>query len=400
MIRSKITTYLFAACSAGIVFLMVRYPVAAVSASYQGLQLWWEKVFPALFPFFVMSELMIGFGVVTFAGVLMEPLMRPVFKVPGIGGFVFVMGLFSGFPAGARMTARLYQENKLSKYEAERLSSFTNFSNPLFLFNVIAVQFFHQAALGIVIALAHYLGNIGVGLVMRFYNRGKKDEAKTTYSAVVFTKALRSMHEERVNHFKPFGKMLGDAVVSSVQTLLAIGGFIALFSMAYHLLAQIGVIKILSLGLAFLIKMCGFSSDLGPASIPGIFELTIGAHEIGAAPVPLIERIIFVSGLLGFCGFSIQAQAIGILSQAGLSARPFLLGRIFHAFFSGCAAWILYHLFHISDHLNADPAFLASESAIRNVSDKTMQAGPMITALVLFTFAWILIRRILAKHGS
>ena len=49
-------------------------------------------------PFFAMSEIMIGLGVVHFMGVLVEPIMRPVFRIPGEGAFAVVMGLASGYP--------------------------------------------------------------------------------------------------------------------------------------------------------------------------------------------------------------------------------------------------------------------------------------------------------------
>lgn len=92
--------------------------------------------------FFIVSELLIGFGVVTFIGTWLEPLMRPLFRVPGVGGFVWAMGLASGNPAGAKLTARLRKENKVNRIEAERLVSFTNSANPLFIFGAIAVGFF------------------------------------------------------------------------------------------------------------------------------------------------------------------------------------------------------------------------------------------------------------------
>ncbi len=139
---------------------LMLFPKESLDASIRGMQMWWDVVFPSLLPFFIVSELLIGFGVVTFIGALLEPLMRPLFRVPGVGGFVWAMGLASGNPAGAKITARLRQEQKLSRIEAERLVSFTNSSNPLFIFGAIAVGFFHNAALGIVLALAHYLGNI------------------------------------------------------------------------------------------------------------------------------------------------------------------------------------------------------------------------------------------------
>ena len=36
------------------------------------------------------------------------------------------------------------------------------------------------------------------------------------------------MHRTRLKETRPFGKMLGDSVMSSIQTLLMIGGFIIL----------------------------------------------------------------------------------------------------------------------------------------------------------------------------
>jgi sporulation integral membrane protein YlbJ len=370
---------------------MIRYPTTAVRASAEGLQIWWDKVFPALFPFFVLSELMIGFGVVTFTGVLMEPLMRPVFRVPGIGGFVFMMGLFSGFPAGARMTAKLYKEHKLTKNEAERLSSFTNFSNPLFLFGVMAVQFFHQATLGILFALSHYIGNIGVGIVMRAYKKKSDDRTDLDRTYSVFTDALHRMHQDRINRYQPLGKMLGDAVIASVQTLLAIGGFIALFSMTYQLLVQAGIINIFVRALIFLFRGLGVSPSIGPAAMPGIFELTIGTHGVGTVSAPLEERVITACALLGFCGFSIQAQAISILSQAGLSVYPFMLGRILHAIFSGIAAWIFFHLFHYTDQASIQPAM---------AGDWLFQGGNLFPAGTWFTFTTLLIFCLILIHRA
>ena len=109
--------------------------------------MWLEIVFPSLLPFFIVSEMLIGFGVVKFIGILLEPLMRPLFRVPGVGGFVWAMGMASGYPAGAKITARLRQEDQLTKIEAERLVSFTNSSNPLFIFGAVSVGFFNNAKL-------------------------------------------------------------------------------------------------------------------------------------------------------------------------------------------------------------------------------------------------------------
>ena len=121
---------------------LICYPQQSLEASIRGLNMWWEVVFPSLLPFFIVSELLISFGVVNLLGVLLEPLMRPLFRVPGVGGFVWAMGMASGYPSGAKLTARLYQEKQISTIEAERLASFTNSSNPLFILARCRSDFF------------------------------------------------------------------------------------------------------------------------------------------------------------------------------------------------------------------------------------------------------------------
>ena len=56
--------------------------------------------------------------------------MRPLFNVPGVGAFVVAMGLASGYPIGAVLTARLRREGQLTVAEAERLMGFCNTAEP------------------------------------------------------------------------------------------------------------------------------------------------------------------------------------------------------------------------------------------------------------------------------
>lgn len=62
---------LFLACS---VLLMAAslmlFPQHSLDASLRGLSIWWDVVFPSLLPFFIISELLIAFGVVSFLGAI------------------------------------------------------------------------------------------------------------------------------------------------------------------------------------------------------------------------------------------------------------------------------------------------------------------------------------------
>src|SRR5690606_29198759 len=214
-----------------------------------GLDLWFRIVFPSLLPFFIVAELFLAFGIVKIIGLLLEPLMRPIFNIPGAGGVVIGIGLASGYPAGAKITARLREEGVLTRIEAERLVSFTNASNPLFIFGAVAIGFFHDAKIGLLLAISHYVGAILVGICMRFYyykHRGVDVYNHRNKNLPIFKRMWEILHHERVKDNLPLGQILGQAVTSSIQTLLLIGGFIILFSVINKLLLLTGITSFIS----------------------------------------------------------------------------------------------------------------------------------------------------------
>lgn len=153
------------------IFMMI-YPTAVWNAGVRGLSIWWDVLFPSLFPFFVISELLLGLGIVHFTGALLHPLMRPVFRIPGTGGFVAAISYASGYPIGAKLTAKLWEKKQITRDEGERLVAFTTTSDPIFLIGAVSVGFFQLPAVAVMLAIAHYGAGLIVGLLMRFH--GKK----------------------------------------------------------------------------------------------------------------------------------------------------------------------------------------------------------------------------------
>ena len=102
----------------------------AVSFSFN---IWITNVFPSLFPFFVLSEILMNYGFIELIGELFKPLFEKLFKINGNAAFVFIMSLISGSPSNAKYTRELYLQNKLSAKEASKILMFSHFSNPLFI---------------------------------------------------------------------------------------------------------------------------------------------------------------------------------------------------------------------------------------------------------------------------
>lgn len=341
--RPRFSTYAWPVIAVALTVSMVLYPEDAFAAAVKGLDVWWNIVFPALLPFFVGSELLMGLGVVHFMGVLLEPLMRPVFNVPGVGSFVMAMGLASGFPIGSILTAKLRRDDLCSKVEGERLMSFTNTADPLFMFGAVAVGMFGYPQIGITIAIAHYLSSISTGILLRFYGRNQANSQEITGRGHILIRAVAALDTARQKDKRPMGQLLGDAIRNSVNTLLLIGGFIILFSVLIRIMTVAGIVGIFSSAVTWLLAPFGMDPALTPAIISGLFEVTLGSQLAGQAPaaIPLLQKVMVASAIIAWSGLSVHAQVASIISGTDMKIAPFVVARFVHAIQAAFFTWLL-----------------------------------------------------------
>lgn len=323
---------------------LVLFPDTSFTAALRGLKLWWDVVFPALLPFFITSEILLGLGLAHFMGVLLEPFMRPIFNISGYGSFVWTMGFASGYPISAKLTCRLREEKLVTRAEGERLVSFTTSADPVFITGAIAVGFFHSAKIGIILLIVHYFSAILVGFCMKIYR--KKDPItpplpRSQRSLPI--RALTAMHKARLQDGRTIGKLMGDAVSTSLQTQLAIGGFILLFSVILSLLSNFHIVSLVSEILKKILGFFGWPPEAAQAIVFGFFEVTLGAKE--GSSIFSSDSTIFILAITGaimaWGGISVHAQIASILAESDLRYFPFFMARILHAGF----AFFLTYLF-------------------------------------------------------
>jgi len=331
--RSRLLTYFMAFGTVFITIAMVQYPKEAFDSAIMGLNLWWNVVFPSLLPFFILSEILMGLGVVHFIGALLEPLMRPVFNVPGVGAFALSMGLASGYPMDAVITSN-FRKNKLcTSVEAERLLSFTNTADPLFMFGAVAVGMFGMPELGVTIALAHYLSSFVVGVIFRYHGRSRDQntEDKQTPSGNIIVRAFRALYQARQEDRRSMGQLLGDAVKSSMNTILLIGGFIIVFSVFLRIVSVIGISALLNYAFGLTLSAIGFSTDLAPSLVSGLFEIDIGTMAASQANAPLVQKVAVAGAIIAWSGLSVHGQVASIVIESGIRMTPYIVGRFLHA---------------------------------------------------------------------
>lgn len=358
MTLNKIASPLLGIVLAGCMLLMLLHPSSSLDAALRGLAVWWDVLFPSLFPFFVISEIMLGFGIVHLFGALLDPLMRPLFNIPGSGGFVAAMGYVSGYPVGAKLTAKLREQGMISKVEGERLVAFTTSSDPIFLLGAVSVGFFHDASLGLILALAHYGGGFIVGLLMSFHGRSRPENSGTVPSAPAdpsaaappgkgygrLRTAMNAMAEARRKDGRSLGELLRNAIQSSLQLIIVVGGLVVFFNVLMELLARAGIMSMLFSTAGHLLSLAGFPQGLSAALVSGLFEVTLGARSAGeaAAGIPLQFKVAAAAFILSWGGLSVHAQVASILNGSGLRYLPFMAARLVHALLSAGLVLLLW----------------------------------------------------------
>ncbi|KIL44773.1 hypothetical protein KP78_23170 [Jeotgalibacillus soli] len=378
--------HLFSACVFICLLGLLLFPKESLDASTRGLELWWTIIFPSLLPFFILSDLLSEATWTSRLGQFLEPVMKPIFRVSGNGAIILLLGYTSGFPVGAKMSVKLYQEGMLSKTDAQKLICFTNGASPIFILGAIAAGLLQTPELGILLLTSHYLGNIIIGIFI-----GRMIQEDTSQPA--FRTVIKEMKSR-----KSIGTLLQTAVTNSVQQLLLIGGLIVFFSVLSDLIMKLPFFSIFTNGLHSISSELAISSDWSSGFIKGLLEMSNGIALIAVANNDLIVRCLLIVAILSFGGFCIHAQIISCLHGSPLSYRPYLYSRIAHTILSPILLW---GILQIIDLLKLPYSFLTRETMLQPDSFQRMVVwlellhfyGPILTLITLFLTCLILIKK-------
>ena len=390
--------------------LMLLFPEPTWQAGIRGLAIWWDVLFPSLFPFFVLSEIMLGLGIVHFLGKLLDPLMKPLFNIPGSGGFALAMGFASGYPVSAKLTTQLRQLKLVSREEGERLVAFTTSADPIFLVGAVSVGFFGNPDLAGILALSHYGSALMVGLLLRYYGmpRNKNNHDLRTLDSEhdkwSLRLALEAMYEARKRDGRSLGELLRGAVLSSLQLMIIVGGLVVFFSVMLEVLTVSGIMTTLYHSLGLILPKLGLPSSLAEPFISGLFEVTLGARASATAgDIPLVFKAAAASFILSWGGLSVHAQVSSILNGADLRYLPFLAARVIHSFFAAILVLLLWN--PLMDSL---PAFSFSPFLLPRqnmelwgrVTNAVFFFLKIISALLILSLFQVIIQRIIRSFKN
>lgn len=254
-----------------------------------GLSLCARAIVPTLFPFLVLSDLLLTFtGTERMLGILSRPVAF-LLRLSPYGGIAFLLGNLFGFPIGARTVAKYYQGGLLSKEEGERLLLFTGNASPFFLIGSVGIGMFSSLQIGVFLYLLQGTISFFTGFLLTLPCGRKKKVPPSRFS-----------DGKRESDAFSFPVTLQKAVL---QTLF-ICGYILFFS------------AVVSLLLPFL-----DGTPLAPF-LPGMLEIGNAAAYASRYGGPF--AVAFCAFSASFSGLSVYFQTADCIKETDLSLRFYL----------------------------------------------------------------------------
>lgn len=272
--------------------LLLKNPDISIQYVTRGLRLCCTAVIPTLFPFMVLSELLVRTGGGELMGRALAAPMRALFGLSGAGSCAFLLSAVCGFPVGTRAAVMLYDRGLLERSEAERLISFCNYPSSAFMISATGAALWQNRQLG----AAMYASVLAAGVIAGIIS-GIPARRAAKKEGVVPTDMPHIVR-------KPQPTALSDSVTAAATSTLNVCAYVAFFSCVVgcisHILARIS------------------PSRTVEAAIYSFFELTSGAAA-SAAVIPSRTGILMCTAAAGWSGLSVALQVFSVCSS---SERP------------------------------------------------------------------------------
>ena len=351
---------LFCTLTAFSLILLLRHSDTAVLHMNRGLRLCAGTVIPSLFPFMVLSDLIVSGGCGLLLGRLCEPSMRHLFGISGAGASALILGLICGFPTGTKTAVALCRHGQISPAELSRLICFCNIPSAAFLINVVGVSLFENRRFGILLYVICLIAALCSAWLLQ---RIRPLETHPHFSPST---------DEKIQV-----KMFTHAVTSAAGAMLYVCAYVVFFTAVIGTLGEL--LKPFSPTQAF------------TAALFGIFELSGGVMEASAIEDGTVAGCL-TAFLCGWSGISVHLQILSLCDELPAAdaphIRPYLLCKLFQGLLCALLCGCVLYFFPSFRPL---PSRLSSETVLSTVGSS--QNALFIHASLIILLLLLLLTR-------
>ena len=288
--------------------LLFKNSQAAIEYVTRGLRIACGTVIPALFPFMVLSELIVS-GALGNVYILLRP-FGSLLGLGDAGGCAYLLGILCGAPVGARTLVGAYESGNIEKCECEYLLGLSTVPSSAFLVNAVGVLLWESQRFGVLLLLCTWLSSLLPAAIL--FRRLKKRDIHPFIPAPYRQKSG--------------GAAFAYAIKGCTGTLLSVTSFIVFFSVVTGTLEL--VLRPFSPPAPLL------------AALSSFFEISDGMTRIAALGNTKPAAILCALAA-GWGGLSVHCQVLSVCDGSGLSLRPYFLCKACTALLSAAIMLLL-----------------------------------------------------------
>ena len=291
---------LFGTFSLFCLLLLLKNAEIAVTSMKEGLWLCAETVVPSLFPFMVLSELILSGNLLQrLLKKLTAPLQR-IFHVSSAGCIALLLGLLCGFPVGARCAVNAYDKGLISKEETQHVLCFSGVPSSAFLINAVGLSLFHSRKIGVLLWGSVLLSALLVGALFAWQTKKKED--------------LPHCENPLLTESASGGAQLfTNAISSATRGILLVCAYVVFFS------TLAGALNAILQGFCI--------PPLLQSLIFGGLELSVGVHQA----TRLFDRSVALplcAFFAGWSGLSVHCQVMSVCEGRSFAFRKYFLAKL------------------------------------------------------------------------
>ncbi len=276
--------------------VLIAFSDKAKSGAMQGFEMAGNIVVPSLLPLLIVFNLIMNSDAGIAVQKLFAPITEKVFRLPRAASGAMLFGLIGGYPTGALITERLYENSDIDRETAKKLLRFNVNGGAAFIITGIGSVILKSEKAGFILFASTTASALLIAFLTSF--RNKKIKSSCDYYSTV-----------------SFGDALTKSTESAVKAVLNISAYIILFS-----------------SLLNIPEIPGFLSP--------VIEIT-GGIVCNSGHFSLPQTAAF----LAFGGLCIHFQLFSIIKKAGMRYAEFFLWRVLHSAFSYALCSLLVKIF-------------------------------------------------------
>ena len=295
---------LFGWFSAFCLLLILKNSQLATEYMTAGLLLCARTVIPSLFPFLVLSELLLSGGVGEELLRRIVPPFRRLWRLPTAGCCAVLLGMLCGSPVGARCVMIAYGHGKLTRQEAEHALSFCNVPSSAFLISAVGVSLWESKPFGILLYAAVLTVSLLTGWICAMTQQKKGDPPSVSErecESIPMELPLRGP------------RLFTESVRKAAASMVLICAYVVFFS------TLVGTLSVV----------------LAPLRLPeairallfGLFELSCGVTHAAALGNAALGATL-TAFAAGWSGLSVHCQVLAVCDGQGLSFRRYFLRKL------------------------------------------------------------------------